>query len=46
MTFEAYQKLNGSGLTLGDALYMPGVAEIELDLPSRDTPFAREIDLS
>ena len=46
MTYEAYRKLSGSGLTLGEALYMPGIADIELELPSRKELIARDIDFS
>lgn len=48
MTHAAYQKLIDGGPTLGDALYMPGVADIDLDseLPSRADEFSRDVDLS
>lgn len=48
MTFDAYQALTKGGPTLGEALYMPGVAEIDLDseLPSRASDFSRDVDLS
>ena len=48
MTHAAYQKLIDEGPTLGDALYMPGVADIDLDaeLPSRADDFSRDVDLS
>ncbi len=48
MTHAAYQKLIDEGPTLGDALHMPGVADIDLDaeLPSRADDFSRDVDLS
>lgn len=36
LTFQDYQKLLGAGPTIGDLLYMPGVADIDLDIPPRD----------
>ena len=46
MTFEAYRKLTGEGLTLGEALYMPGIADIDFELPSREGQFTRDVDFS
>ena len=33
MTFDAYQKMNGKQSTIADLLAMPGVEEIELEVP-------------
>ncbi len=46
MTYAAYQKLTREGLTLGEALYMPGVADIDFELPSREGHFTRDVDFS
>ena len=48
LTHAAYQKLIDGGPTLGDALYRPGVADIDLEseLPSRTGDFSRDVDLS
>ena len=41
LTYATYQKLIDGGPSLGDALYMPGVADIDLEsvLPSRAGDF-------
>ena len=45
LTFEAYQKMTGGGAEIADLLMMPGVEDIEFDLPiSRD--LAHGADLS
>ena len=36
LTFEAYQDLIGDRQTIADLLYMPGIADIDLDIPPRD----------
>jgi hypothetical protein len=48
MTFDADQALTKGGPTLGEALYMPGVVDIDLEseLPSRAGDFTRDVDLS
>ncbi len=33
LTIEDYRRLSGAGRKLGEALSMPGLSEIELDLP-------------
>ena len=47
LTYSAYQKLTDGTQTLGDALYMPGGADIDLDsvLPSCTGDFSRDVDL-
>ena len=45
LTFDAYKKLTGSRTKIADLLAMPGIADIELDIPPlRD--LAQPADLS
>ena len=48
MTYQAYQRLIEGAPTLSEALYMPGVADIDLDsvLPIRSEEVSRDVDLS
>ena len=36
LTFEAYQNLIGEHQTIADLLYMPGIADIDLEILPRD----------
>ena len=45
LTFEDYKKIAGGTRKISDLLAMPGVDEIELDLPQKSEP-ARAADLS
>jgi prevent-host-death family protein len=46
LSIEDYRRLTGLGRTLGEALAMPGVADIEFDPPRlRDLPRAADFDL-
>jgi prevent-host-death family protein len=45
LSFEDYQRITGGGRNLVEALSMPGLADIDLDIPrARDLP--RPADLS
>jgi len=45
LSFEEYQRITGGGRNLVEALSMPGLADIDLDIPrARDLP--RPADLS
>jgi len=45
LSFEDYQRITGAGRNLVEALSMPGLADIDLDIPrARDLP--RPADLS
>jgi hypothetical protein len=45
LTFDAYQKMAGSGANIADLLFMPGIEDIEIELPNyRD--LARGADFS
>jgi prevent-host-death family protein len=45
LTFEDYKKVTGSRVKIADLLAMPGVEEIQIELPRlRDLP--RPVDLS
>jgi hypothetical protein len=45
LTFEAYQKLLGTGPSLLDALAMPGGEDIEFDPPKLTGPLSKPLDL-
>lgn len=46
LSIEDYRRLTGRGRTLGEALAMPGVADIEFDPSrSRDLPRAADFEL-
>ena len=44
LTLEAYERLAGPKLTVAEAFYWPGAADIELPLPQRRIEPEREID--
>ena len=44
LTLEAYERLAGPKLTVAEAFYWPGAADIELPLPQRRIEPKREID--
>ena len=44
MSFEDYQKLIGKGLSLADALAMPGGEDIDFDPPRLDGPKSEPVD--
>lgn len=44
LTFDEYKKLTGDRTKIADLLAMPGIADIELDVPRlRDLPRAAEL---
>lgn len=45
MTYDAYRRLTGQRASLLDALAMPGLSDIDLDLP-RAIVAPRDVDLS
>jgi prevent-host-death family protein len=45
LSFEDYQKLIGKGLSLADALAMPGGEDIEFEPPRLEGPIAKPVDL-
>ena len=46
LTYETYLELTGRMPSIADLMYMPGVAEIELDIPPRARDRSREADFS
>ena len=46
LTYAAYQSLKDARPSVADLMYMPGVADIELEIPSRENDLAREADFS
>ena len=44
MSFEDYQKLIGKGLSLAEALAMPGGEDIDFDPPRLDGPISKPVD--
>jgi len=44
MSFEDYQKLLGKGLSLADALAMPGGEDIEFEPPRLEGPISKPVD--
>ena len=46
LTYEAYRTLAHQEPSIIDLMYMPGVADIELEIPSRDGDLSREADFS
>ncbi len=44
MSFEDYQKLIGKGLSLADALAMPGGEDIEFEPPRLEGPISKPAD--
>jgi len=45
LSIAEYQRLTGDRISIADALAMPGLTDIELDLPLR-TELAHPVDLS
>jgi len=45
LTIEEYRRLTGGGRKIADLLAMPGIEEVELEIPRRDE-LARPADLS
>jgi prevent-host-death family protein len=45
LTIEEYRRLTGGGRKIADLLAMPGIEEVELEIPRRDE-LARPTDLS
>jgi len=45
LTIEEYRRLTGGGRKITDLLAMPGIEEVELEIPRRDE-LARPADLS
>jgi len=45
LTIEEYRRLAGGGRKIADLLAMPGIEEVELEIPRRDE-LARPADLS
>jgi prevent-host-death family protein len=45
LSIEAYQRLTGKRGTIADLLVMPGVADIEMEIPPR-REWAKAVDLS
>jgi prevent-host-death family protein len=45
LTIEEYRRLAGGGRKITDLLAMPGIEEVELEIPRRDE-LARPMDLS
>ncbi|MBP8097910.1 MAG: type II toxin-antitoxin system Phd/YefM family antitoxin [Arenimonas sp.] len=44
LTFDEYKKLTGGRIKIADLLAMPGIGDIELELPrSRDLPRAADL---
>lgn len=46
LTYEDYKKLTGGGATIGELMYMPGVADIELEIRPRADDYSRDVDFS
>ena len=46
LSYDAYRALTQAEPSIIDLLYMPGVADIELEIPSRKGDLAREADFS
>ena len=45
LTFDQYKKLTGGRTKIADLLAMPGIADIELEIPSlRDVPRPADLD--
>jgi prevent-host-death family protein len=44
LSFEAYQKLIGTGPSLMEALSMPGGEDIDFDPPRMEGPISRPVD--
>lgn len=45
LTIEEYRRITGGGCKIADLLAMPGIEEVELEIPRRDE-LARPADLS
>jgi prevent-host-death family protein len=45
LTIDEYRRLTGGGRKIADLLAMPGIEEVELEIPRRDE-LARPADLS
>ncbi len=45
LSIEAYQNLTGRNSNIADLLAMPGVADLDLEIPSR-SELAKPVDLS
>ena len=45
MSFEEYTRLNAKGMSIWDALAVPGYEDIELDIPPRRIEPERPLDL-
>lgn len=46
LSYEDYRKLSQVEPSIIDLMYMPGVADIELEIPSRAGDLSREADFS
>ena len=46
LTYEDFEKLTGGGATIGELMYMPGVADIELEIRPRADDYSRDVDFS
>lgn len=46
LTYQAYRRLLDKEPSIGELMYVPGVADIELEIPPRDGDLSREADFS
>ncbi len=46
MTVDAYHRLSKQATSIGEAFYVPGIDEIEFDIPKLDDTGIKPVDLS